>query len=74
MGSCNRCARCCHYIKDNKVKSCKYLKPDKTCKIYYRRLNTIIDKGVKCGMRFAIPYDFKDCPQNTNKPIRDVGY
>ena len=66
------------------MKRCKHLvrtKDGKTlCRIYAKRLGTIIDvdkesgQVVRCVMRAQGPYDYKDSPLNTDKPLLEVGY
>ena len=82
MNGCTRCGRCCHYELNGVIKKCKHLvrtKDGTLCRIFHKRLGTIIDKDkegnvVKCMLRAQAPYDYKDSPLNTDKPIFDVGY
>lgn len=73
---CRRCGRCCYYEVKNKLIKCRYLviKADKTteCKVYLRRIGIPLTKGIYCGWRNQTTFDFKDCPYNTNKKIREV--
>lgn len=83
MPDCLHCGRCCYGLSDNGIKKCRFLikyESGKTfCRIYKNRL------GVKCGFKFkgeeivcwmrkATPWDYKDCPYNSGKPILEVGY
>ncbi len=66
---CIKCGKCCHYLFNGKLKRCKFLKQDNTCKIYHRRIGTRIDKGIICTYRTMSPVDYPGCPYNTDKPI-----
>ena len=77
MPNCKLCGRCCHHWTDEGTfKPCKYLVKtgDKTyCKIYQRRLRTVIRtykyQNVFCIKREDSIFDFKGCPYNTKKPL-----
>ena len=77
MIACLRCGKCCYYKIDGKIKKCKHLVKlpnGKTlCRIYKKRLGTIIDKTkdgkvVRCVLRKDSKFDYEGCPFNTNKP------
>lgn len=74
--TCLRCGLCCHYIKDGKLTSCKYLvkiSNGKTyCKVYKNRLNRKIDdEGFYCTFRVFSPIDYPGCPYNKGKPMTE---
>lgn len=77
MNKCLRCGQCC-YINYNKP--CKYLKQIKNktqCTIYKNRIGTTINRYYliipeKCSHRKNSPWDYKNCPYNTNKTIKKV--
>ena len=73
MNTCNFCSKCCHYIKDGKLKTCKHLvklsNTKKLCRIYGNRIGTMIDEDVMCKLRKDSQFDYANCPLNTNKPM-----
>lgn len=77
---CKRCGRCCHYIREGKVKKCLYLirlgNGVTSCRVYDcpGRVGKVIGKGVKCVNREDSPFDYDGCPYNSNKRVLVVGY
>lgn len=72
MIKCNNCGKCCILFDRNKQKwvICPYRDPvEKKCKIYPHRIGTYLGNGFVCNYRANTPFDFPDCPYNTNKPI-----
>jgi hypothetical protein len=73
---CQRCGRCCHYIKDGRLKACKHLirlpSGRTLCRVFAKRLTEVIDtigeKQVRCVMRKDSHFDYENCPFNTDKP------
>ena len=74
---CKRCAICCHYFDVQGVlKRCRYvvrLRGGKTlCRIYNRRLGTVIGRTMRegkildimCCKRDKVPYNYPGCPFN----------
>jgi len=88
MGDCNRCGKCCFYpIAKNSdgsllMKPCKHLiqlASGKTlCRIYKKRLGTIIGKDhlgnvYRCIMYNSLNSEIVGCPVNIgNKPLVNV--
>ena len=75
---CNRCGQCCHFEIDGKLKRCRFLKKTGSkffCRIYKNRLGVTVYKNdlrkIICGLRYMSKFDFKGCPQNTNKSIKN---
>jgi len=76
---CNRCGRCCHYLKNGIWKKCKNLiflnrntgKERTACRIWGNpsRLGTEIDEGIFCNRIESIPNTFVSCPFNLEKPL-----
>ena len=74
--NCNQCGMCCHTTVTGKITSCRYLidlRNGKTaCKIYNRRLGTIIarkgDQVSRCNLRVNGTWDYPGCPQNNGRP------
>jgi hypothetical protein len=80
--TCKRCGKCCFLTFGEKAVKCKHLVKLPSgkyfCRIYNKknRLGTEIGKfndlTYYCGFRKNAPYDYKDCPYNTNKEIKDI--
>ena len=70
---CKRCGKCCYTKTKKGWKPCRYLEflKDGTtrCKIYWRRLGTLLGRGHECMLRKYVRWDYPDCPYNTDKPI-----
>ena len=73
--TCQRCGKCCmlRNVDGSVIKPCKFLvklKNGKTlCRIYKKRIGVKLDEGFWCGLRENSPFDFKDCPFNTDKKV-----
>jgi len=75
LDACNRCGKCCHYVKDNKVVKCKNLiewtsgRPT-SCGIWDdpKRVGTIIDivdgKPLRCTTIDKATMNYEGCPYN----------
>ncbi len=74
---CTRCGRCCYLMIDGKPVKCKHLVKLKSgttlCRIYKKRIGEVIGQGFKCGYIEASPYDYKECPFNTGRPLFNGG-
>lgn len=50
MEECCRCGKCCQYVLDSKIKTCRYLIGEigtfTTCLIYEHRYGTVIDNKI----------------------------
>jgi len=73
MVVCKRCGTCCHYEYNGRIKPCKHLiklsSGKYLCRIYNKRLGTVIDKlpngdYVVCKNRLDKKQHYKDCPYN----------
>ena len=79
---CKRCGQCCYLVLGDKVKKCKWLLKLGNgiyhCRIYVHQsrfkvsIGEIDGKKFYCVPRELSPYDFKGCPYNSNKEIREV--
>lgn len=80
---CNRCGRCCYYDLDGKIKKCKNLVRLKSgttlCRIWTKpdRIGTVLDTrkdgvDIVCNQIEDIPYSFKGCPFNKEKPLLKI--
>ena len=74
---CIRCGVCCHYLKDGVLTKCKHLVrlPNRStvCRIYKTRIGTVIDKNTRCTFRGSSSFDYKGCPLNTGKEVKQNG-
>jgi len=71
--TCRRCGRCCHYMKNGKLKACKYLikfNNKTSCRIYKQknRIGKVIDVNengqIMCLPRVMDNRNFLNCPYN----------
>lgn len=81
MAHCESCGRCCHWTDVNgKKHKCKFLvrlsKTRTVCRIYSKRLGTIIakdgDKLIGCAMRSQSAFNYPGCPMNEDYPDKPI--
>ncbi len=71
---CLRCGQCCRILYKGKILDCQYLIRFKNgttkCRVYKQRIGKQMHGNIPspCGMRKDSPYDYKNCPFNTDKP------
>ncbi len=69
MIECARCGKCCVIWFKDKFIPCQYQDENHLCKIYETRLGTKLNNSYICNERKNTPYDYPNCPYNTNLPM-----